>query len=158
MSNSIFDDVASGPTYRQPRNRMGCGSCLGWGCGCLLALILLMSVALVGIGRFAPGLVDRLRSFVKRVGENSKPFMLAMEKIRAHEELRKRLGEPISSGEFSSWNYHSDGEQEHASFRFPVHGPRGTADVEGKAEWREGEWRFLVLRATLADGTVVDVK
>ena len=67
---------------------------------------------------------------------------LAMDRARASQEAKDRLGEPITKGLFVSGNISTSGPAGRADLSIPVSGPKGKGTLYVVATKSVGEWKL----------------
>ena len=110
-------------------------------CRCVFLLLLVLIVAGTGVGYWW---------FFGRI-HNLEAYKTAMQRIQADKQLQESLGQPI---ETVNWPPRAAApsariEDQEIDIRWPVQGPKATAEAHLHVQRRLGEWQTTVLEVVL---------
>ena len=112
-----------------------------------------LSVLLVCCGGFAMlsvGVMSALKS--------SDPYRIGLERVKANEEVKEALGEPVNPSFVVQGNINLKNNDGEADISFPVSGPKGAGQVHVQGTKTNGVWRYDEISITLEnEGKTIDL-
>ncbi len=88
--------------------------------------------------------------------KGSEPYTRSLNAVQGSPELQAAIGTPIEPGMMVSGNISVSGDSGEADLSYSVSGPKGSANVNVVGTKTAGVWDYSVMKATLADGTMID--
>jgi Cytochrome oxidase complex assembly protein 1 len=114
--------------------------------GCILPLILCCGG---GTALFFVGL-SQLKA--------SESYKEAVAKARANPEVKAALGEPITEGFLTNFNFDADPSKGHMDLNIPLSGPNGSGTLFAVSHVSDGKWVFTKLEFTVdSTGAKIDL-
>ena len=115
----------------------------------------LAPVSAVTVICLGAGFVFAIYTLVTGLIKSQKPYQEPLAMAAADARVAAALGTPIEEGIFPNGNIStsssSGGSSGHASFRIPIHGPKGSGTIEVEASMSSGVWSYSTLDV-LIDG------
>ena len=96
--------------------------------------------------------------FIRDLTVGSRPFELAMTRLRESSEAVEALGEPIEAGRPLSRNLQYNFFGGFARYDVPIQGSRATANLYVKGRSFFGPWRFSELKLGVHHGPILDLR
>jgi len=131
------------PGAPAPQKSSGCWK---WGCIGCGAVILVCAAIAAGIAVFVVGTI-----------KSSDIYRGAMVRATSDPRVTEALGSPVEAGWWLKGSVNIKDQGGDADFTFPIHGPKGKADVHAVATREAGKWIYTELTVTPENGPPIDV-
>jgi Cytochrome oxidase complex assembly protein 1 len=134
------------PIVPPPPQQQKSSGCLKWGligCGTIIILggIFVAAIVLIVFGAI----------------KSTDAYRGARARVESDPRVIEALGSPVEAGWWMSGNVRVENRRGSADFSFPVHGPKGRADVHVVATKEADRWNYSELTVTPANGPPIDL-
>ncbi len=90
--------------------------------------------------------------------KSSDPYRIGLERVKANEEVKEALGEPVNPSFVVQGNINLKNNDGEADISFPVSGPKGAGQVHVQGTKTNGVWRYDEISITLEnEGKTIDL-